>query len=113
MTLSSSQQRRRRANMGPKCVVTALWLALLAVLPSAVANNPPASDASAAKTSPIKNAPFSADVITLYDRTTDNGGHIHRESRGKVYRDSQGRMRTESQPALQPGSERPDHRITI
>ena len=52
-------------------------------------------------------------MITEYDRTLDNGGHIHRESRGAIFRDSQGRMRTESQPsALQPGSEKAD-RITI
>jgi hypothetical protein len=101
--------------MGPKCVVTALLLVLLTGVTSAIANNPSGSDAAAAaKSSNVKNAPFSADVITQYDRTLDNGGHIHRESRGKVYRDSQGRMRTESQTAaLQPGSERFDHRITI
>jgi hypothetical protein len=101
--------------MGPKCVVTALLLVLLTGVTSAIANNPSGSDAvAAAKSSNVKNAPFSADVITQYDRTLDNGGHIHRESRGKVYRDSQGRMRTESQTTvLQPGSERFDHRITI
>jgi hypothetical protein len=98
--------------MRPKCVVTALLLVLLTGGRSAVANNPLGSDA--AKSSNVKNAPFSADVITQYDRTLDNGGHIHRESRGKICRDSQGRMRTESQaPAVQPGSERSDHHITI
>ena len=51
--------------------------------------------------------------MTEYDRTLDNGGHIHRESHGKVFRDRQGRMRTESwPPAVQSGSERYD-RITI
>jgi hypothetical protein len=101
--------------MGPKRVVTALVIVLLMGAGSAVANKPSGPDAAAAaKSSNIKNAPFSAEVITQYDRTLDNGGHIHRESRGRIYRDSQGRMRTESQTAaLQPGSERSDHRITI
>jgi len=89
-----------------------LMLVLLTAVTSAVANNPSGPDA-AAKPSNVKNAPFSADVITQYDRTLDNGGHIRRESRGKIFRDSQGRMRTESQPsAVQPGSEKYD-RITI
>ena len=43
-------------------------------------------------------------MVTLYDRTLDNGGHIHRETRGKIFRDSQGRMRTDSEtPSLNPG----------
>jgi len=81
---------------------------------SAVANSPFGSDsAAAAKPSNVKNAPFSADVVTQYDRTLDNGAHIHRESRGKIFRDNQGRMRTESQPpAVQPSSQKYDH-ITI
>ena len=101
--------------MRPKCVVTALMLVVLAGPTGAVANNPLGSDAAtAAKSSNIRNAPFSADVITEYDRALDNGGHIHRESRGRVYRDSQGRMRTESQlSALQPDPERSDRHITI
>jgi hypothetical protein len=45
----------------------------------------------------IKNAAFSAVVITQYDRVVGNGNHIHRETRGKVYRDDQGRVRTETQ----------------
>lgn len=45
----------------------------------------------------IKNAPFSAVVITRYDRVLGNGSHIHRETRGKVYRDDQGRVRTETE----------------
>ncbi len=45
----------------------------------------------------IKNAAFSAVVITQYDRLVANGNHIHRETRGKVYRDNQGRVRTETQ----------------
>jgi hypothetical protein len=99
--------------MGRKCAVTALLLVVLTGATSAVANNPSGSDV-AAKSSNVKNAPFSADVITQYDRTLDNGGRIRRESRGKVYRDSQGRMRTESQmPALQAGSDKSDHHITI
>ena len=60
-----------------------------------------------------KNAPFSAVVITQYDRALDNGGHIHRETRGKIFRDSQGRTRTESEmPAPQLGADKYQH-ITI
>ncbi len=98
--------------MGPRCAVTGLILALLAGATSAAANKPSGPD-PASKCANVKNAPFSAEVITQYDRTLDNGGHIHRESRGAIFRDSQGRMRTESQPsALQPGSDKAD-RITI
>jgi hypothetical protein len=72
-----------------------------------------ADSTGAVKPFNVKNAPFSADVITQYDRTLDNGAHIHRESRGKVFRDNQGRMRTESQPpAVQLVSQKYDH-ITI
>ncbi len=94
--------------------VAGLMLVLLAAVSAAAANSPLGPDsAAAAKSSNIKSAPFSADVITQYDRTLDNGGHIHRESPGKIFRDSQGRMRTESQsPAVPVGSEKYDH-ITI
>ena len=97
----------RRARRG-------VLLILLAATTSAAANNPLGFDSTTAtKPSNIKNAPFSADVITLYDRTLDNGGHIHRESRGKIWRDGQGRMRTETQPSgVQPGVEKYGH-ITI
>ena len=58
----------------------------------------------------VKNAPFSADVVTLYDRALNSGNHIHRETRGRVFRDSQGRMRTDSEtPSLQPGTEKFEH----
>jgi hypothetical protein len=100
--------------MGQRCAATGLMLVLLTGVTSAVPNSPFGTDsAAAAKPPSVKNAPFSAVVVTEYDRTLDNGGHIHRESRGKISRDNQGRMRTESQPpAVQPGSERYDH-ITI
>jgi hypothetical protein len=98
--------------MGPRCAVTSLILALLAGATSAAADKSAGPD-PAGRCSNVKNAPFSAEVITEYDRTLDNGGRIHRESRGAIFRDSQGRMRTENQPsALQPGSEKAD-RITI
>jgi hypothetical protein len=89
-------------------------LVLLIGLASAAANKPSGPDSSpAAKPSNVKNAPFSADVITQYDRALDKGAHIHRESRGKVYRDSQGRMRTESEAStVQSGSDKSE-RITI
>ena len=98
--------------MGPRCAVSGLMLALLAGVAGAAVNKPSGPD-PAAKCSNVKNAPFSAEVITQYDRTLDNGGRIHRESRGTIFRDSQGRMRTENAPsAVLPSSERADH-ITI
>ncbi len=76
-----------------------------------VAGLPGATNANAAAV--VRNAPFSAEVVTLYDRALDNGGHIHRETRGEIYRDSQGRMRTESEtPPVQPGTDKFDH-VTI
>jgi len=96
--------------MRPRCLATALLFVLTGAI-SGVAGNSGPDAASAARPSNVNNAPFSADVITQYDRTLDNGGHIHHESRGRVYRDSQGRMRTESQATPgQPGS---DQRITV
>lgn len=94
--------------------VTGLLLVFLTTIVNAVASNSVGPDSPAAsKTSSTRNAPFSAEVVTEYDRTLDKGGHIHRESLGKVFRDSQGRVRTESQPAtVQSGSEKYDH-ITI
>jgi len=96
------------------CAATGLMLVLLTGGTSAVANSPSGIDsAAAAKPSNVRNAPFTADVITQYDRTLDNGAHIHRESRGKIFRDNQGRMRTESRaPSVKPGSPNYDH-ITI
>jgi len=100
--------------MRVRCAVARLILVLQAGLAAAVPNNAPGLDtSSAARPSNVKNAPFSADVITQYDRALENGGRIRRESRGRIYRDSQGRMRTESQSsAVQPGAEKSD-RITI
>jgi hypothetical protein len=73
----------------------------------------PAGVANVASPAAVKNAPFSAEVITQYDRTLDNSGHIRRETHGKIFRDSQGRIRTDSEmPSLQPGSEKLEH-ITI
>jgi hypothetical protein len=101
--------------MRVRCAVAALAAVLLAAVVSAVAKNPSGSDsAAAAKLSNVKNMPFTADVITDYDRTLDNGGHIHRESRGKIYRDSQGRTRTENQALqLQSGVGNQDDHIII
>ena len=65
----------------------------------------PASVTNATAPTAVKNAPFSAEVVTLYDRALDNGGHIHRETRGKICRDSQGRLRTDSETP-QPGTDK-------
>jgi hypothetical protein len=43
----------------------------------------------------IKNAPFSADVITETTQTLADGNHIHQTVTSKVYRDSEGRTRRE------------------
>jgi hypothetical protein len=43
----------------------------------------------------VKNAPFSADVITESSRTLADGNHIRRTVNSKVYRDSEGRTRRE------------------
>lgn len=45
----------------------------------------------------VQGAPFSADLISSYDRAGDNGGHIRRETQGRTYRDAQGRTRTETE----------------
>jgi hypothetical protein len=43
----------------------------------------------------VKNAPFSADVITESSRTLADGNHIRQTVNSKVYRDSEGRTRRE------------------
>jgi hypothetical protein len=43
----------------------------------------------------VKNAPFSADVITETSRTLADGNHIRQTVNSKVYRDSEGRSRRE------------------
>ena len=99
--------------MGLRCPVTGLVLVLLTGIGNAAASNPWGNDSATTKPSNVKNAPFSADVITEYDRALDNGGRIHRECHGRIFRDSQGRVRTENQlSATQLGSEKYD-RITI
>ena len=70
----------------------------------------PAGVTNASASAAVKNAPFSADVVTLYDRAVDNGNHIRRETSGKVFRDSQGRVRTDTEtPSVQPGTEKFEH----
>lgn len=49
--------------------------------------------------------PYSADTITITDRTLADGNHIHRETHGKIYRDSQGRTRSETEMPVPPGGE--------
>ena len=89
-------------------LVSALGIAGAQVSSRYVGQVPGATSATAA----VKNEPFSADVITQYDRALDNGGHIHRETNGKIFRDSQGRLRTETEmPGVQPGAEKYEHII--
>jgi hypothetical protein len=101
--------------MGLRSVLAAFVLLVAGVVGAQVNGHPVVSPAGASNTSAaaVKNSPFSAEVVTQYDRTLDNGGHIHRETRGKIYRDSQGRMRTDSEmPPAQPGTEKLE-RVTI
>jgi hypothetical protein len=57
----------------------------------------------------VKNAPFSAQVVTEYDHVLANGNHIHREARGRIFRDSQGRVRTDTQIASLGGVDSLEH----
>jgi hypothetical protein len=43
----------------------------------------------------VKNAPYSADVVTESTQTLGDGNHIRQTSNGKFYRDSEGRTRQE------------------
>lgn len=43
----------------------------------------------------VKNAPYSADVITESTQTLADGNHLRQTSNSKVYRDSEGRTRQE------------------
>jgi hypothetical protein len=57
----------------------------------------------------IKNAPFSAQVISEYDHVLAKGNRIHRETHGRIFRDSHGRVRTETQVAGLSGVGSLDH----
>ncbi len=48
----------------------------------------------------VKNAPFSADIVTESTQTLPDGNHIRQTSTVKVYRDSEGRTRREQSPNL-------------
>jgi hypothetical protein len=43
----------------------------------------------------VKNAPYSADVVTETTQTLSDGNHIRQSSTAKVYRDTEGRTRRE------------------
>jgi len=43
----------------------------------------------------VKNAPYSADVVTETSQSLADGNHVRQTSTAKVYRDSEGRVRTE------------------
>jgi len=46
----------------------------------------------------VKNAPFSADIVTETTQTLQDGNHIKQATTVKVYRDSEGRTRREQSP---------------
>ena len=48
----------------------------------------------------VKNAPYSADIVTESVQTLSDGNHIKQSSTVKVYRDSEGRTRREQSPSL-------------
>src|SRR5215469_18979806 len=48
----------------------------------------------------VKNAPFSADIVTESTQTLSDGNHIKRSNTVKLYRDSEGRTRREQSPNL-------------
>jgi hypothetical protein len=59
----------------------------------------------------VKNAPYSADIVTESVRTLPDGNHIRQSSKARFYRDSEGRTRREQSlegvSALAPGSALP------
>ena len=48
----------------------------------------------------VKNAPYSADIITDSTQTLVDGNHIRQSSTVKAYRDSEGRTRREQSPNM-------------
>jgi hypothetical protein len=100
--------------MGLRWTLAGLLLLIAGIVGAQVSGRvaSPAGATNVLAPATIKNSPFSAEVVTQYDRTLDNGGHIHRETRGKIIRDSQGRMRTDSEIPAQPGTDKFEH-ITI
>jgi hypothetical protein len=110
-------ERARGDPMG-RWVIGGLFLLLTGVIGAqvsgrAVSGSAGATTAGVTTANALKNAPFSAEVVTLYDRGLDNGGHIHRETHGKIFRDSQGRVRTDSgTPSAQSSTDKFDH-VTI
>lgn len=102
--------------MGLRWILAGLLLLMTGIAGAQVGGHAVASPAgvtNATTAATVRNSPFSAEVITQYDRALDNSGHIHRETLGKIYRDSQGRMRTDSgTPTVQPGTDKFDH-VTI
>jgi len=48
----------------------------------------------------VKNAPFSAEIVTESTQTLPDGNHIRQTSTVKVYRDSEGRTRREQSPNM-------------
>jgi hypothetical protein len=76
------------------------FVAFVVVALAALAQSPaltPAFNDTGSLGAAVKNAPYSANVITTYERTLPSGELLHGETHGKVYRDSQGRTRRETQ----------------
>jgi hypothetical protein len=88
-----------------------LWVGWLAVAVGAYAQNPPpppgrgrfggGPDArflgaeAGAPGRVVKNAPYSADMITESTQTLADGNHIRQSTTARIFRDSEGRTRTE------------------
>src|SRR4051794_21116389 len=48
----------------------------------------------------VKNAPYSAEIVTESTQTLPDGNHIRQTSSVKVYRDGEGRTRREQSPNM-------------
>jgi hypothetical protein len=48
----------------------------------------------------VPGAPFSAGIVTTWERVLPDGKRLHGEAHGNAYRDSQGRTRIESEPEV-------------
>lgn len=76
-------------------LVIAFASLLLISLPIQAQTDASSPESSWAGPPVVKDAPYFADIVSTYDRTTPAGEHLHREMHSKIYRDTQGRTRRE------------------
>lgn len=102
------------SNLRRLCLVAACVSLASAAL--AIAQTPASSASVASAGAPaatIRNAAFTAEVATSYDRVLPNHKYIHSEAKAKVFRDSQGRVRTETELTSSTGNSGTYRRIVI